>query len=85
MTQDGLYTESAGGVEFLSETLFRTHVPVPAGVTRGQYNVEVYLFRDGDGDQRPVHAAVHRPDRAGAAAVQLRPRPAAVAMAWRRC
>ena len=23
-------------------------VPVPAGVTRGQYNVEVYLFRDGE-------------------------------------
>ena len=23
-------------------------MPVPAGVTRGQYNVEVYLFRDGE-------------------------------------
>jgi uncharacterized protein (TIGR02186 family) len=42
-----LYTETPGGVEFLSETLFRAHVPVPAEVTRGQYNVEVYLFRDG--------------------------------------
>jgi uncharacterized protein (TIGR02186 family) len=45
--QAKLYTETQGGVEFLSETLFRAHVPVPAGVTRGQYNVEVYLFRDG--------------------------------------
>ena len=46
-TRDHLYTEAPGGVEFLSETLFRAHVPVPAGVTRGQYNVEVYLFRGG--------------------------------------
>jgi len=45
--QDRMYAEAPGGVEFLSETLFRAHVPVPAGVTRGQYNVEVYLFRDG--------------------------------------
>jgi uncharacterized protein (TIGR02186 family) len=43
----GLYAESPGSIDFLSETLFRTRVPVPAGVTRGQYNVEVYLFRDG--------------------------------------
>lgn len=47
LAQDRLYTETPGGVEFLSETLFRAHVPVPAGVTRGQYNVEVYLFRGG--------------------------------------
>jgi uncharacterized protein (TIGR02186 family) len=47
LTRDRLYTETPGGVEFLSETLFRAHVPVPAGVTRGQYNVEVYLFRGG--------------------------------------
>jgi uncharacterized protein (TIGR02186 family) len=45
--QDGLYTETPGGVEFLSDTLFRAHVPVPAGVMRGQYNVEVYLLRNG--------------------------------------
>jgi len=43
----GLYTESPGGVEFLSPNLFRVHVPVPASVPRGQYNVQVYLFRDG--------------------------------------
>ena len=47
LTQDRFYAETPGGVEFLSETLFRAHVPVPAGVTRGQYNVEVYLFRGG--------------------------------------
>jgi uncharacterized protein (TIGR02186 family) len=43
----GLYAESPGSIDFYSETLFSTRVPVPAGVTRGQYNVEVYLFRDG--------------------------------------
>ena len=47
LTQERLYTETPGGVEFLSSTLFRAHVPVPAGVTRGQYNVEVYLLRGG--------------------------------------
>lgn len=48
LTDQGLYSEAPGGIDFLSETLFRTTVPVPAGVTRGQYNVEVYLMRDGD-------------------------------------
>jgi len=48
LRQTGLYVESPGSIDFLSETLFRTKVPVPAGVTRGQYNVEVYLFRDGE-------------------------------------
>lgn len=47
LTQERLYTEMPGGVEFLSNTLFRAHVPVPAGVTRGRYNVEVYLLRAG--------------------------------------
>jgi uncharacterized protein (TIGR02186 family) len=45
---DGLYGETPAGVEFLSPTLFRVHVPVPATVSRGQYNAEVYLFRDGN-------------------------------------
>jgi uncharacterized protein (TIGR02186 family) len=48
MARDRLYAEAPGGVEFLSDTLFRAHVPVPASVTRGQYNVEVFLFRDGE-------------------------------------
>jgi uncharacterized protein (TIGR02186 family) len=48
LQRDGLYVESPGSIDFLSETLFRTRVPVPASVTRGQYNVEVYLFRDGE-------------------------------------
>jgi uncharacterized protein (TIGR02186 family) len=48
LRREGLYSESPGSIDFLSETLFRTRVPVPASVTRGQYNVEVYLFRDGE-------------------------------------
>ena len=46
-TAEGLYGETQSGVEFLSPTLFRARIPVPASVPRGQYNVEVYLFRDG--------------------------------------
>ena len=42
-----LYIEAPQGVEFLSNTLFRVRVPVPATVPRGQYNAEVYLFRGG--------------------------------------
>jgi uncharacterized protein (TIGR02186 family) len=45
--QDGLYGEAPDAVQFLSPALFRVHVPVPATVTRGQYNAEVYLFRNG--------------------------------------
>ena len=44
----GLYTDAPGSIDFHSESLFKTVVPIPAAVARGQYNVEVYLFRDGD-------------------------------------
>lgn len=47
LTREGLYTEAPGSIDFLSESLFRTRVPLPATAARGQYNVEVYLFRDG--------------------------------------
>lgn len=42
-----LFTEAPVGVEFLGYSLFRVHVPVPAGAPRGQYTAEVYLFRNG--------------------------------------
>jgi len=48
MRARGLYTDAPGGIDFLSETLFRARVPVPAGVARGQYSVDVYLIRGGD-------------------------------------
>ncbi|MDE3114921.1 MAG: TIGR02186 family protein [Pseudomonadota bacterium] len=46
-TKAKLYAEAEDGVEFLSYSLFRVRVPVPAGVPRGQYTAEVYLFQDG--------------------------------------
>jgi uncharacterized protein (TIGR02186 family) len=42
-----LYAEAPGNIDFQSENLFSTHVPVPAAAPRGQYNVEVYLLRGG--------------------------------------
>jgi uncharacterized protein (TIGR02186 family) len=42
-----LYAEAPDGVEFLSYSLFRVRVPVPATAARGEYTAEVYLFRDG--------------------------------------
>jgi uncharacterized protein (TIGR02186 family) len=48
LAREGLYHEDAGGVQFLSDTLFRAHVPLPASVTRGQYNIEVFLLRGGE-------------------------------------
>lgn len=46
-TKAGLYAEKDDGVEFLSGTLFRARVPLPASAPRGAYTVEVYLLRDG--------------------------------------
>ena len=48
LTAQHLYTESPGAIDFHSENLFKTVVPIPASVARGQYTVEVYLFRNGD-------------------------------------
>jgi uncharacterized protein (TIGR02186 family) len=45
--REGLYQETPTAVEFLSYSLFRVRVPVPATVVRGEYTAEVYLFRDG--------------------------------------
>lgn len=43
----GLYGEAEGGVRFLSGTLFRARVPLPASAPSGKYIAEVYLVRDG--------------------------------------
>jgi len=48
LTAQHLYTEAPGAIDFHSENLFKTVVPIPAAVARGQYTVEVYLFRGGD-------------------------------------
>lgn len=42
-----LYGEDGHGVERLGAGLFRVHVPLPAAAPHGRYDVEVYLFRQG--------------------------------------
>lgn len=42
-----LYAEEGKGVEFLSGTLFRARVPLPASAPRGDYTADVYLLRGG--------------------------------------
>lgn len=44
--REGLYAQTQA-VEFLSYSLFRVRIPIPATVSRGEYTVEAYLFRDG--------------------------------------
>jgi uncharacterized protein (TIGR02186 family) len=46
-SQHGLYRESSSAVTFLTPTLFRTGIPLPAEVTIGTYNVDIKLFADG--------------------------------------
>ena len=45
--QAHLYAEMPGGVQYLSDTLFRAQVLVPANVARGEYTAQAYLFRNG--------------------------------------
>jgi len=42
-----LYAQREGAVQFLSGTLFRVRVPLPASAPRGKYIAAVYLLRDG--------------------------------------
>jgi uncharacterized protein (TIGR02186 family) len=43
----GLYREEANGVTFLTPSLYRASIPLPAEVPVGSYNVDVRLFADG--------------------------------------
>jgi uncharacterized protein (TIGR02186 family) len=43
----GLYREETSAVTFLTPTLFRTGIPLPAEVPIGTYQVEIKLFSDG--------------------------------------
>ena len=45
--QHGLYREETSAVTFLTPTLFRTGIPLPAEVPIGLYNVEIKLFAEG--------------------------------------
>ncbi len=46
-TQRGLYREDGAAVTFLTPTLFRTGIPLPAEVPIGTYQVEIKLFSNG--------------------------------------
>lgn len=46
-TQHGLYREDGAAVTFLTPTLFRTGIPLPAEVPIGTYQVEIKLFSNG--------------------------------------
>jgi uncharacterized protein (TIGR02186 family) len=46
-SEHGLYREAANGVTFLTPTLFRTRIALPAEVTTGTYDVNIKLFADG--------------------------------------
>ena len=45
--EHGLYREETSAVTFLTPTLFRTGIPLPAEVPIGTYTVEIKLFADG--------------------------------------
>jgi uncharacterized protein (TIGR02186 family) len=47
LSREQLFVETPEGIEFLSQTLFRTRIPVPATDPPGEYHAEVYLFRAG--------------------------------------
>jgi uncharacterized protein (TIGR02186 family) len=45
--EHGLYREVTNAVTFLTPTLFRTSIPLPANVPVGSYEVDIKLFADG--------------------------------------
>jgi len=48
MRERGLYSEEPNAVTFLTPTLFRAAIPLPAQVPVGNYDVDVKLFADGN-------------------------------------
>lgn len=46
-SEHGLYREATSAVTFLTPTLFRTGIPLPAEVPIGTYDIEIKLFADG--------------------------------------
>jgi len=46
-TEHGLYREQTSAVTFLTPTLFRTGIPLPAEVPIGTYDIDIKLFANG--------------------------------------
>ena len=46
--ETGLYAEQETSIEFLTETMFRTNIPLPANIPVGDYKVKSYLFHHGE-------------------------------------
>ncbi|UIJ72719.1 TIGR02186 family protein [Aurantimonas sp. HBX-1] len=44
---NGLYNQRFGAVQFVSPTLFRADLQLPAGLPTGEHTVRAYLFRQG--------------------------------------
>ncbi|MBO9424069.1 TIGR02186 family protein [Labrenzia sp. R4_1] len=44
----GLYSERETSITFLTETMFRTNIPLPANIPVGDYVVKSFLFHEGD-------------------------------------
>lgn len=43
-----LFSSGAGKIDFLNETLFKVLLEFPKNITRGVYNVEIYLISEGN-------------------------------------
>ncbi len=44
----GLYSEQETSIEFLTDTMFRTDIPLPANIPVGNYKVKSFLFLRGE-------------------------------------
>lgn len=44
----GLFSEQETSIQFLTETMFRTNIPLPANIPVGNYKVKSFLFHQGN-------------------------------------
>lgn len=44
----GLFSEQETSIEFLTDTMFRTNIPLPANIPVGNYSVKSFLFQNGE-------------------------------------